>query len=227
MERKEFIKHLGLGALVVPVVGANGMLEAPADPGQCLESPRETAGPFPTKDPSKMLAADIRGDRKGIEMNVKITIQNKNNNCRALPGALVDIWHCDKDGLYSEYGGTRMQTVNLQSAHFLRGRQRTDANGVATFTTIFPGWYGGRAPHIHVEIFDASEKSLLVTQIAFPQEICDTVYTKAIEFYTRGKQDTLNQADGVFADSLNNQMASVSGNITKGFVVSNTIIVNT
>ena len=159
-------------------------------------------------------------------MNVKITIQNKHNDCRALPGALVDIWHCDRDGYYSEYGGTRMQSTNLQSFHFLRGRQKADANGVVTFTTIFPGWYRGRAPHIHVEIFDSSGKSLLITQIAFSTEVCDTVYTEATEFYTRGKQDTSNERDGIFADSLNNQMASVSGSIAKGFILSNTIVVS-
>lgn len=226
MERKEFIRYLGLGALAVPGVAAGVNQSSESDTEACLESPRETAGPFPTKDPSQFLAADIRGDRTGIEMSVKITIQNRNNGCRALPGALVDIWHCDRDGYYSEYGGTRMQSVNLQSDHFLRGRQKTDANGVASFTTIFPGWYRGRAPHIHVEIFD-STKSLLITQIAFPPEICDTVYTEATQFYTRGKQDTANETDGIFADSLNNQMASVSGSIAKGFNLSNTIVVST
>lgn len=227
MERKDFIRYLGLGALVVPGVAANVNQSGDRDAEACLVSPRETAGPFPTKDPSQFLEADIRGDRTGIEMSVKITIQNRNNGCRALPGALVDIWHCDGDGYYSEYGGTRMQSEDLQSAHFLRGRQKTDANGVATFTTIFPGWYRGRAPHIHVEILDSKGKSLLITQIAFPTEICDTVYTEATQFYKRGKQDTSNDTDGVFADSLRNQMASLSGSITKGFNLSNTIVVST
>lgn len=226
MERKEFLKQLGFGTLMAPVVIANNNSHDGESLNACLESPRETPGPFPTRDPAKLLTADIRGDRTGIEMTVRIAIQNKNDNCRALPGALVDIWHCDKDGYYSEYGGSGMQRVNLQSAHFLRGRQQADKNGLVSFTTIFPGWYRGRAPHIHVEIFDNSEKSLLITQIAFPTKICDDVYTKATQFYTSGRQDTSNESDGVFANSLGSQMASVSGNIGNGFVLSNTIIVN-
>lgn len=225
MERTEFIKQLGFGVLVAPAIVINGTRDDEAQ-NTCDESPRETSGPFPTKDPSQQVSSDIRSDRTGIEMSVKIAIKNRNNECRALPGALVDIWHCDKDGNYSEYGGTRMQKANFQSAHFLRGRQRTDASGVATFTTIFPGWYSGRAPHIHVEIFDSSERSLLVTQIAFPTEICNEVYTKARKFYSRGTQDTPNESDGVFADSLGRQMASIVGSIAKGFVLSDTIVVS-
>jgi protocatechuate 3,4-dioxygenase beta subunit len=225
MERKEFIKQLGFGTLIAPVVIVNDS-HVGKSLNACEEWPRETPGPFPTKDPEKLLIADIRGDRSGIEMKVRITIQNKNNNCRALPGALVDIWHCDKDGYYSEYGGSGMQRANLQSVHFLRGRQQADKNGLVSFTTIFPGWYRGRAPHIHVEIFNGGGKSLLITQIAFPTKICDAVYTKATQYYTRGRQDTSNESDGVFANSLADQLASVSGNIENGFVLSNTIIVN-
>jgi protocatechuate 3,4-dioxygenase beta subunit len=69
------------------------------------------------------------------------------------------------------------------------------------FTSIFPGWYAGRAPHIHVHVYSASGTSLLVTQIAFPTDVCDTVYKTATNFYTKGKQDTTNAMDNVFADS--------------------------
>ena len=225
MERKEFIKRLGLGALITPTAVHNNF-QGDENLNSCVESPRETAGPFPTKDPSGLIISDIRSDRTGIEMTVSITVQDRNKNCRPLPGALVDIWHCDKDGNYSEYGGSRMQSNNFQNFQFLRGRQKSDTKGQVTFRTIFPGWYRGRAPHIHVEIFDSNLKSLLVTQIAFPTDISDIVYSRATQFYTKGKQDTANEADGVFADSLDSQMANVSGTIDKGFMLSNTIIVS-
>lgn len=193
--------------------------------GSCTTSPSETAGPFPTKTPSSLVIGDIRSDRTGVPLTVKLTVNSRSNNCAALAGAIVDIWHCDKDGNYSEYGGSGMQSANYTSVHFLRGRQTTDASGIVTYTTIFPGWYAGRAPHIHVHIYNASGVSLLVTQIAFPTNICDTVYTTATNFYTRGKQDTANASDNVFADSLASELATVNGNITDGYTLTHLITV--
>lgn len=229
MRRKEFIKRLGLGSLFVPVIAACASeAEDPtsAEEGSCVVSPTETAGPFPSKSPASLVMTDIRSDRTGIVMDVNIIIQNKNNGCEPLAGAVVDIWHCDKDGYYSEYGGTGMQSVNLQSVHFLRGRQTTDSNGLVSFRTIFPGWYSGRAPHIHVHIYDATGQSLLVTQIAFPTEVCNTVYTTATQFYTKGTQDTPNARDNIFSDSIAYQMAAISGSVSEGYVLAHTIVVN-
>jgi protocatechuate 3,4-dioxygenase beta subunit len=227
MERKEFLKRLGLGSLVmIPFIKACSEDDTKTATGACVETPSETAGPFPTKSPADFVITDIRSDRAGIEMTVNITIQNQNENCAPLADAIVDIWHCDKDGYYSEYGGTGMQEENFQSVHFLRGRQTTNADGVVAFKTIFPGWYSGRAPHIHVHIYDASEKSLLITQIAFPTSVCDTVYTTATEYYTKGTQDTLNTSDNIFADSLESELAVLSGSIDDGYALTHTIIVD-
>lgn len=238
MERKEFFKNglmaaLGL-AVIAPLASACKKGDA-ADAGMetgtgtgtgsCTTSPSETAGPFPTKTPSSLVTSDIRSDRTGVPLIVKLTINSRSNNCAALAGAIVDIWHCDKDGNYSEYGGTGMQSANYTSVHFLRGRQTTDASGIVTYTTIFPGWYSGRAPHIHVHIYNASGTSLLVTQIAFPTNICDTVYTTATNFYTRGKQDTANASDNVFADSLASELATVTGSVTDGYTLTHLITV--
>jgi protocatechuate 3,4-dioxygenase beta subunit len=226
MQRKEFLKKLGFASMIIPLAAACGNESDPTPDGACTTSPSETAGPFPTKSPSTLVMQDIRSDRTGIATTTTLTIQNKNNGCNALEGAIVDIWHCDKDGYYSEYGGTGMQSINLTGVHFLRGRQTSDANGKVSFLTIFPGWYSGRAPHIHVHIYDSSGKSLLVTQIAFPTEVCDTVYTTATQFYTKGKQDTSNTGDNIFADSLASQLAIVTGNINDGFALEHTIVVN-
>jgi protocatechuate 3,4-dioxygenase beta subunit len=227
MERKEFLKRLGMG-VIVPLIGCSedDVVPDTTVDGTCTVTPTETAGPFPTKNPASLQMVDITSDRKGVPLTVKITIQDKDNNCTSLEGATVDIWHCDKDGYYSEYGGTGMQSVNLTAYHFLRGRQVTDSSGLAGFTSIFPGWYSGRAPHIHVHIYDSSGNSLLVTQIAFPTSVCDVVYTTATEFYTKGTQDTSNASDNIFSDSLTNELASVTGNNTDGYVLTHTIVVS-
>lgn len=239
MERKDFLKKslsfLGITA-VSPLVGACSKTDI--DPttttgstngttgGTCDVTPSETAGPFPTKTPSSLVLKDIRSDRTGVPMTATITIRNKANDCKALEGALVDIWHCDAAGNYSEYGGTGMQSTNYTAVHFLRGRQTTDASGNVGFTTIFPGWYSGRAVHIHVHIYNAAGKSLLVTQIAFPAAVCDTVFTTATNFYTKGKADTTNERDNVFSDGFANEMATITGSVANGYALTHTIVVS-
>lgn len=235
MKRKQFLRNGLIAAFgfttIAPLAHSCSKKDAigsdndDSGSGDCTVSPSETAGPFPTKNPSSLVTSDIRSDRTGVPLTVKITVNNKNTNCAALAGAIVDIWHCDKDGNYSEYGGTGMQSSNYTSVHFLRGRQTTDTNGLVQFTTIFPGWYSGRAPHIHVHIYSADGSSLLVTQIAFPTDVCDTVYTTATNYYTRGKQDTSNTRDNVFADSLASELATVTGNISDGYTLTHLITV--
>ncbi|OIN61127.1 dioxygenase family protein [Arsenicibacter rosenii] len=242
MDRKDFLKKgftaLGI-SMVMPLTGCKKSevdaattsgtgtgTSTGTTTGNCTVTPSETEGPFPTKTPSSLVLTDIRSDRTGVPFTIKITIQNKNAGCAVLKGALVDIWHCDKDGYYSEYGGTGMQSANFTSVHFLRGRQTTDASGLVSFTSIFPGWYSGRAPHIHVHIYDSTGKSLLVTQIAFPKDVCDTVYTTATTFYTRGKQDTTNERDNVFSDGFTTELATVTGSVSAGYVLTHTIVVS-
>lgn len=236
MKRIEFLKRLGFVTVtpillactkeddIVPDTGEN-MEGTTGKSGDCTLTPRETEGPFPTHEPSSLERVDIRADREGVEMAINITIQNKNNGCAGLEGAIVDIWHCDADGNYSEYGGAGMQSVNLTNAHFLRGRQVTDADGLVTFTSIFPGWYRGRAPHIHVHIYNASGRSLLVTQIAFPADITNSVYTTATNYYTNGTQDTSNDRDNVFRDGYAQELATITGNISDGFALTHAIVV--
>lgn len=225
MERKEFLRKLGLTMVVAPLMSACSAEDDPAadnldsnNNGACTTTPSETAGPYPTKDPTSLIMEDIRSDRQGVTMNAQITIKDKNTNCATLEGVVVDIWHCDKDGNYSEYGGS-------SAVHFLRGRQASTAEGLVGFTTIFPGWYSGRSPHIHVHVYDSSGKSLLVTQIAFPKDVCDTVYTTSSFYSSRGKADTTNERDGIFADGYTNELALLSGNVTDGYTLTHTIVV--
>ncbi|MDF7811468.1 intradiol ring-cleavage dioxygenase [Hymenobacter sp. YC55] len=230
MERKHFLKSLFVGAIstpallsacgkeseeVTPTTGATGTTGTGTS-GSCSVAPTETEGPFPTKVPASYVRSDITDGKAGHKMTAKITITNTNNNCAALAGAVVDIWHCDAEGNYSEYGGSGMQSTNYQSVHFLRGRQTTDANGQVTFTTIFPGWYSGRATHIHVHIYSASGTSLKVTQIAFPEGTGTAV--AAVNGYAKGMSGyTTNAKDNVFSDGVTQELATVTGSPTAGF----------
>ncbi|MDX2047804.1 MAG: intradiol ring-cleavage dioxygenase [Chitinophagaceae bacterium] len=230
MERKDFLKNglLGLSSFIgisaISGKGKNKMDEVENDTNNCTVSPRETRGPFPTKTPSQLAQANIKSDRKGIAMLINLAIVDQNNNCKPLPGALVDIWHCDKDGNYSEYGNHPMQRKDFTAEHFLRGRQTADAGGQVSFLSIYPGWYHGRAPHIHLEIFNAEGKSLLVTQLAFPENINGKVYSSPL-YADRGVADTSNNRDYIFSDSLDEQMAEIIGNVSDGFTLTKTIVV--
>ena len=227
MERKDFLKKGGWGfATVLTGAGIAGgtKKENKVTGDDCDVSPRETRGPFPTKTPAQMVQSNIKSDRDGIALLINFTILDKTNKCKPLTGAHVDIWHCDKDGNYSEYGKHPMQRTDLTSAHFLRGRQTTDANGHVSFLSIYPGWYHGRAPHIHIEIFDKDGKSVLVTQVAFPENISNNVYSSPL-YAARGEADTPNNRDNVFADSLSEQIATVTGNVKDGFTLTSTIVV--
>ncbi len=198
--------------------------------GSCSATPSETEGPFPTKQPATLAQTNIVGDRTGVPFSIKIYIKNRNNSCAALAGAIVDIWHCDKDGNYSEYGGTQMQSTNYTSYHFLRGRQTTDSNGLVSFTSIFPGWYSGRATHIHVHVYNASGTSLLVTQIAFPEgssSAVTTVNASAANGYNKGMSGyTYNASDNVFSDGFATELADVTGSVSGGYTLTHTINVS-
>ncbi|MDT3404102.1 dioxygenase family protein [Mucilaginibacter terrae] len=231
MERKNFLRSLIIGAASAPVFldackkdssDSTASTETVSNTGSssasnsCTVAPTETEGPFPTKAPASYVRSDITDGRSGYKTTVKITI-NSTSTCAALANTMVDIWHCDAEGNYSEYGGSGMQSTNYTSVHFLRGRQTTDANGVVTFTTIFPGWYSGRATHIHVHVYNSSGTSLKVTQIAFPEGTGSAVaivngYGKGLTGYT------YNKSDNVFSDdSTGIEIATVTGSIAAGF----------
>ena len=239
MDRKEFIKKLGVGAMTFPLLASCSDDDSIMPSGEtiieggtntdCLTTASETAGPFPIKDPASLERMNIIGDRSGVDLDIEITILNENESCTPLEGAIVDIWHCDKDGYYSEYGGTQMQQIDYTNNHFLRGRQVADINGKVAFTSIFPGWYQSRATHIHVHVFDGNGDSLLVTQIAFPEGSNSAVVqvNAATDYgYTKGMNGyTYNANDNVFRDGVSTEMSSISGSISDGFSLTHNIVV--
>lgn len=233
MERKDFLKNtlgfLGMAVAAPSLLRANKPTEINSALSVCSVTNSETAGPFPTHTPSSYVLGNIVSDRTGIPLSVTITVNNTNASCAALAGAIVDIWHCDKDGNYSEYGGTGMQPTNYTNYHFLRGRQITDANGQVIFSSIFPGWYTGRATHIHVHVYNAAGTSLLVTQIAFPEgtgSAVAQVNASTANGYVKGMTGyTYNAADNVFSDGVANELGAVTGSVVMGYALTHTVFV--
>jgi protocatechuate 3,4-dioxygenase beta subunit len=173
-----------------PAAAASGRLITGA--GVCSIMPETTEGPF-YSDP-ELVRADITEGKQGIPL--KLRLQVVDQTCEPLPGARVDIWHCDSDGAYSGYprqpGG-----LDTTGQTFLRGTQMADADGVATFRTIFPGWYPGRTPHIHFKAFPA-EGQMLTGQLFFPDDISREIYATVPPYSARGLDGaTFNDRDGI------------------------------
>jgi len=175
----------------------------------CAVTPSETVGPYPSL--SELFRSDIREGRSGTTLTLTITVVDSSSNCSPVANANVKIWQCDAAGNYSQYGTQTAQT-------YLRGIQTTNANGEVTFTTIYPGWYQGRATHIHVEVV-RNGTSVKVTQIAFPEDVTAAVYAAGV-YASRGSNPTSNARDNVFADSLASELAMVSGSPSSGYTAS-------
>lgn len=220
MNRIDFLKK-SFGFLGMAVVGP--ALLGGSDAQACTVANSETAGPFPTINPANFVRSNIVGTRTGVPLTLNLTVKNVQSNCAAVSGLLVDIWHCDKDGNYSQYGGTTMQPTNYTTQDFLRGRQTTNAAGLVSFTSIFPGWYTSRATHIHVHIYTASGTTLLISQIAFPESSTSAVVTvnSATAYgYTKGMTGyTYNATDNVFSDGTATEMSTVTGSVAAGYVL--------
>ena len=172
----------------------------------CAVTPSETAGPYPSL--VDLYRSDIREGKTGTQLTLTVKVVNVNAGCAAVAGADVEIWHCDSGGNYSEYGTQTTQ-------NYLRGIQTTKSSGEATFTTIYPGWYQGRATHIHLEV-TMNGRSVKATQIAFPEAINNTVHANGA-YASRGSNPMSNASDGIFADSLSSELVTPTGDPANGF----------
>lgn len=161
------------------------------DAGICTIMPQATEGPF-YFDPG-LERQDITEGKQGVELNVRL--QAVDAACRPLPAARVDIWHCDALGHYSGYSGQGDDDIDTTGEKFLRGVQRTDADGIASFKTIYPGWYRGRTTHIHFKVFP-NESSVMTGQLYFPDALSEELYARAMPYRNRAsKRDTFNDGD--------------------------------
>ena len=154
----------------------------------CVLAPEQTAGPFFFE--GDKVRRDIRERKPGVPLTLRLTVVDV-STCRAIKGAVVDIWHCDAAGVYS--GASAQGT---EDRTFLRGIQRTDAKGVALFRTIYPGWYAGRTVHIHVQV-SLGGNVVHTGQLYFPDTLTDTVYRRA-PYSRRPNRDPRNPGDSIY-----------------------------
>jgi protocatechuate 3,4-dioxygenase beta subunit len=170
----------------------------------CVVRPQLTEGPYFVDE--KLNRSDIRTDPStgAVSAGVPLILQFNvtglgGGNCAPVPNAQVDIWHCDAAGSYSDVSNGAGQG-NTSGRKYLRGYQLTDSNGEAVFTTIYPGWYSGRAVHIHfkIRLFSGSQKTYEFTsQLFFNDTLSDQVYTQS-PYNNRATRNTRNSNDGIY-----------------------------
>lgn len=166
----------------------------------------------------------------GVALQIELQIVDVNNGCAPIEGAAIYIWHCDAYGRYSLYSS------GITAESYLRGVQVTDSNGKVTFTTIYPGCYSGRWPHIHFEVFvdgltsaSTGRTADLISQLAMPAAVNaavyngDSRYTASIANYNSISLSS----DNVFGDNtsaqLSQQTPSLSGSVSAGYSGTNVI----
>ncbi|WP_020558911.1 intradiol ring-cleavage dioxygenase [Thiofilum flexile] len=172
----------------------------------CQLTPEVTEGPYYLdKD---LVRADIREDRTGIPLKMRIQVVGA--DCKPLEKARVDIWHCDAQGNYSGYSGQGSDTqVDTSKQTFLRGTQMTDSAGIATFQTIYPGWYMGRTVHIHFKVF-LDQTQVLTGQAFFPDALSQYIFDNAPDYGGRKTtRDMININDGIAKEAGEGSYAAV------------------
>ncbi|MBJ7309293.1 intradiol ring-cleavage dioxygenase [Rugamonas sp. CCM 8940] len=212
--------------------------------GACAVIPEETGGPYPADGTNSngsgvtnvlnqvgVVRSDIRssfggasGVAAGVPLTIKLQIVNTNGSCATLAGYTVYLWHCDRDGQYSLYSS------GVTGRNYLRGVQEADGGGNVSFSTIFPGCYAGRMPHVHFEVYPTLAKSvsaanrIKTSQFTFPLATLNEVYaTAGYSSSVRNLAQISYASDNVFSDGTTLQMGAVSGNATDGYVVTLTV----
>ena len=200
------------------------------------EIPEETAGPYPgdgsngpdVLSQSGVVRADIRSSfgssttvASGVPLTIRLAVLDLAKSCAPIDGAAVYLWHCDQQGRYSLY------SQGAESENYLRGVQAAAADGIVTFTSIFPACYSGRWPHVHFEVYPSLEAAkstgnkIATSQIALPEDICNQVYaTSGYEQSVQNMQGVSLSSDMVFADDGGiHELGAISGSIANGLTV--------
>jgi len=230
--RREVLEVLGAAGLAMAAGCTSSSPASPTDTSassgtttpvggaaSCSVTPEETAGPYADRvgmiNNPAFFRQDITEGRSGLPVTLALTVVNVSSSCSPVANAQIEIWQCDAEGRYSEYS---QPGYNGTGQTFLRGLQTTDGEGKATFRTIYPGWYAGRATHIHVEVF-VSGRTVKTTQIAFPESASRAVYGTGV-YASHGQNPTTNAGDNVFSDGSDAEMATLAGDATSGYTAS-------
>ena len=187
----------------------------------CVVRPAQTQGPYWVDE--RLQRRDIRSDthtravKPGVPLVLTFDVSRVGVGvCEPRAGILVDVWHCDAAGVYSDAKDAGYDT---RGQNFLRGTQLTDASGKATFSTIFPGWYAGRAVHIHYRLRvlnGSSVKGDFASQLFFDEAVTDTVH-KAAPYRSKGRRDTLNANDMVYRNGGSQMLLQLKGSASRGY----------
>jgi protocatechuate 3,4-dioxygenase beta subunit len=165
----------------------------PATTASCTLTPEQEVGPFYVA--GQQIRKDVTSGKPGVPLQLRLTVMDA-ASCKPLPNAAVDIWHADATGNYSSGSGSQL---------FLRGIQISDSSGIVEFATIYPGWYQGRAVHIHTRVrlggtagqtYDGGHISH-TGQLFFPEDVSDQVY-KLAPYSSHTGARVLNSRDGIF-----------------------------
>jgi protocatechuate 3,4-dioxygenase beta subunit len=231
LSRRRLLTGLA-GAGLVTLVGCRPLPGGAKAGVTSAEIPDETGGPYPadgTNGPNVLtqrgvVRHDIRssfgslsGTADGVGMVVDLLLQESSTG-KALPGAAVYLWHCDRLGRYSLY------SPGATNQNYLRGVQVAGADGWVSFKSIFPGAYSGRWPHIHFEVYSsqaaaqAAGTPVKTSQLALPESVCRTAYaTAGYESGVTNLARTTLANDNVFRDGVTQQLAAVNGDVKNGF----------
>lgn len=249
----------GAGSAVLPLAGCGGGSEdgsfgiststtttgsGSTGSAACSVIPEETGGPYPGDGTNRnangvanaliltgIVRSDIRasvagasGVAQGVPLTIRLKIENVAGGCAAAGGAAVYLWHCTREGGYSMYSN------GIVGENYLRGVQEADSDGWVTFTTIFPGCYDGRMPHVHFEVYPTLAKAgsaanrVKTSQFAFPLATLNEAYTASGYASSVSNLARISYAtDNVFSDGTALQMASVTGNATQGYTSTLTV----
>jgi len=209
--------------------------------GACpTKIPEETAGPYPgdsSNGPSVLnqtgvVRSDIRssfaglsGTVTGVPLTIRMTLVSA-STCAPLAGYAIYLWHCDNAGNYSLYSS------GVTNQNWLRGVQAADAKGVVEFTSIYPGCYSGRWPHVHFEVYQsltaatAVKNKIATSQIALPLASNNLVYaTSNYSSSARNQSQITLATDNVFSDGASLELATVTGDVTNGMTAALTVAV--
>jgi protocatechuate 3,4-dioxygenase beta subunit len=187
----------------------------------CIVRPEETEGPYFVDE--KLERSDIRSDpstgavKDGARLALAFFVSRiDGSSCVPFEGVLVDVWHCDALGVYSDVSDPSFDTVGQK---FLRGYQMTDANGAASFVTIYPGWYQGRTVHIHFKIRtdpDADQALEFTSQLYFDDELTDIVQAQQ-PYAAKGQRTLRNDGDGIYQNGGSQLLLTVADDGSGGY----------